>query len=220
MPPADAPARRAASGPRWQCIVTEAGRPVRFVFVANERHGDSERVELGGRDAERFVGDDAVAIATYDEDGVVTRLHVTSAFAPAAPPVWFAELRESAARPPAVNLLAFTGAGTPTGAVLDRAALREVPVTSEDQLGAIRWYPGTGEVDQVYVQPAWRRRSVATVLTLGASTLSMARRWPRLWGDGQRTTLGEALRAGSVWRDRTADLTHVAPPMTPGDQPD
>jgi GNAT superfamily N-acetyltransferase len=79
----------------------------------------------------------------------------------------------------------------------------------------VRWYPATGEVDQIYVQPAWRRRSIATGLIVAAGALSAARDWPRPWGDGQRTQLGEELRNAADWKHRAAELTHIAPPMTP-----
>ena len=105
----------------------------------------------------------------------------------------------------------------PPGTLLDEVAAAELSAISDDQLGAVRWYPGSGEVDQVYVQPAWRRRNIATVLIVAAKTLTAAREWPRLWGDGQRTAQGERLRNASSWRVRTAELTHLAPPMTPGE---
>lgn len=138
-----------------------------------------------------------------------------------SPPLWFAEVRESTARPPAVHLIAFASgglAGGPApGSLLDESAVTNVNVTSDDQVGALRWYPATGEVDQVYVQPAWRRRGISGALIIGAGALSVARGWPRLWGDGQRTVQGEQLRNASPWRHRAADLTHTAPPMTPGE---
>ena len=41
----------------------------------------------------------------------------------------------------------------------------------------------------------------------------------RLWADGQRTADGDRLRnANPDWAPRAADLTHLAPPMTPFDQ--
>jgi hypothetical protein len=121
------------------------------------------------------------------------------------------------AQPQAVNLVAFTAAGQPPGALLDEAAVATVAVTSADQLGAIRWYPNTGEIDQIYVAPYWRRHHIATALLSAAGTLSVARGWPRIWADGQRTALGEKLRNARPWASRAADLTHLVPPMTPGE---
>ena len=99
------------------------------------------------------VGDDSFCVAGYDRDGAVVSLAVTRLAAPKAPPLWFAELTEPDATPPAINLVAFSGHGVAAERLLDRAALREVSVVSADQLGAARWYPATGEVDQVYVHP-------------------------------------------------------------------
>lgn len=201
-------------GPRWLAVADLDGGGQRVLFVASDAHPDSARVRLAAAAADAL---DGVIVEARLDDSVTT-VHVLPAVAPKAPPVWFVELRENSARPPAVTLLAFAAAaGTPPAGRVVAEADAPAGVTSDDQVGAVRWYPATGEVDQVYVQPAWRRRSVGTVLVLAASTLSMARGWPRLWGDGQRTQLGEAWRNASVWRDRTAALTHVAPPMTPGE---
>jgi GNAT superfamily N-acetyltransferase len=145
-------------------------------------------------------------------------LLVAPRWAPDAPPLWFAELRESAAKPPAVVLLAFTGAGRQPGDLLDESATRGLPITSADQLGAFRWYPATGEADRLYVQPHWRRRHIAASLMAAAELLSVARGWPRFWADGQRTELGERARNGRTWAKRTAELTHLHPPMTPGEE--
>jgi GNAT superfamily N-acetyltransferase len=210
---ADPPGR---AGSWWQCVVRgDDGELDRLVVVASTRYPDDARIELSEDMAAVQIGDRASGTARFGTDSRVDRLEVAPRVAPAAPPTWFAELRESTAQPPAVNLLAFTGHGQPAGTLVDGTALAELPVVSRDQLAAVRWYPSTGEVDQVYVQPAWRRHGLATVLIMAAKTLCAAREWPRLWGDGQRTALGEQLRNASLWRHRAADLTHVAPPMTP-----
>jgi GNAT superfamily N-acetyltransferase len=164
---------------------------------------------------DELVGDDADCWVTFGWADQVAGLRVTERVAPDAPPLWFLEVRESAAQPPAVNLLAFSAPVVPPGALLDLAAFSNVEVDGSAQLGAVRWYPATGEVDQIYVDPAMRRRSIASALISAAATLAIAREWPRLWSDGQRTELGEQFRNGSAWAFRAAELTHVAPPMTP-----
>jgi hypothetical protein len=51
-------------------------------------------------------------------------------------------------------------------------------------------------------------------------TLNVVRGLPRVWGDGQRTALGDRFVKASPWSDRGADLTHLAPPMTPIEKSD
>ena len=151
------------------------------------------------------------------EHGAPTDIAVRAEVRPDTPPLWYAELRELTGRPPAVSMLAFSGAGVAPGRLLDRTAAGNVDVTTDDQLAAIRWYPATGEIDQIYVAPHARRRGIATVLLHAAGMLSVANGWGRLWSDGQRTMLGEHLRNSRDWQHRAADLTHIAPPMTPGE---
>lgn len=204
----------------WQCRAVDSDRVgVWFAVVWSSRHPDGTRIELLEAAAAEVVGSDAVCTARYGEGGSVVALEVGTRGAPKAPLLWFAEIRESTASPPAVNLVAFSGHGVAHGSLLDSVALREVEVASADQLGAVRWYPATGEVDQIYVNPQWRRRTVAGALIAGGTTLSLARGWKRFWGDGQRTDMGDQLRAASPWRHRAAELTVRSPPMTPlGDE--
>lgn len=205
-------------GSWWHCAIPgRGGAPDRLVVVESGRYPDGMLVELAEDMARTQIGDAAVCIVTYGEMQRVVRLQVTARMAPKAPPLWFVELRESTARPPAVSLLAFTGHGQPDGALADESDVSNTEVTGSDQLAALRWYPATGEVDQVYVQPSWRRRSIASALIAAGGSLAVARGWPHLWGDGQRTQLGEHLRTGSRWQHRAAELTHLAPPMTPGE---
>ncbi|HVU72812.1 MAG TPA: hypothetical protein VHE83_07610 [Mycobacteriales bacterium] len=199
----------------WQCRAVAAdGTPAWLAVVWSERHPDGARVELAIDAATAAVGADAVAVATYAGPNVAF-LTVSERGARGAPPLWFGEVPETTAAPPAVNLMVFTGLRAAPGALLDGPAMRTAGATTANQVGAVRWYPATGEVDQIYVQPAWRRHHVAGALIAAAAALSYARDWPRLWSDGQRTELGERLRNASPWRTRTADLTHLAPPMTP-----
>jgi GNAT superfamily N-acetyltransferase len=187
--------------------------------VHSRAYEDGGRVDLPEAEATATIGDDDVwCVAHFGGDGGVTTLSVTTSAAPKAPPLWFAELPEHDATPPAVSLVAFAEHGLDPGRLLDRTALRDVDVVTKDQLGAVRWYPRTGEVDQVYVAPAWRRRSIATAMLTAAATLSVVRDWPRLWADGQRTAMGDRLRDAGPWAHRAADLTHLSPPMTPFDE--
>lgn len=186
--------------------------------VQSSRHPDGTELELGEVEAVEQVGTEAFGYARYGPEGEVVGLEVTAHSAPKAPPLWFAELRQPSSNPPTTTLLAFTGHGVEPGTLLDRVALRQVGVTSEDQLAAFRWYPHSGFSDQVYVSPQWRRQTIGTGLLAAGGTLTFARGWPRLWSDGQRTAEGERMRQSSRWGHMTQDLTHLMPPMTPADQ--
>jgi GNAT superfamily N-acetyltransferase len=202
----------------WARCRATADAPARIVFVHGNQHADGTAVDWPHGTPLPAAEDGAWGVAVLDDLGLPTDIHLaTDAFAPKARPVWFCEVRELTADPPAVNLLAFTGAGVRAGRVLDEPAAREAGATTADQVGAVRWWPASGEIDQIYVQPQWRRRHVATVLLHAAAMLSVARGWARLWSDGQRTELGEQLRNARDWRQRAAELTHVAPPMTLGE---
>jgi GNAT superfamily N-acetyltransferase len=200
----------------WQCRALRAdGTPDWFAVVWSTDQADGVRLERPAEAAFELVGENAVCVAYYDDRGAVSRLAVTPRGAEKAPPLWFAEFTEPDGTPPAVSLVAFSGHGVEPDTLIDQERLRDVEVTSPDQLGAIRWYPGTGEVDQVYVSPRMRRRTIGGALIAATSALSLARGWPRLWGDGQRTAMGDRWRNASPWAHRAAELTHLAPPMTP-----
>jgi GNAT superfamily N-acetyltransferase len=205
-------------GHNWFCLIRHAdGTPHQFVCVESDRYPDGTRVELSADAAAVQIGDRTLCTVTYGRGDQVTGLEIPARVAPGAPPLWFVELRQPAAQPPTVELLAFTGHGQPAGTLLDEAAASNLAITNDDQLAAVRWWPATGEVDQFYVQPDWRRRGIGTAILAAGGVLSAARDWPRFWGDGQRTALGEKFRDGGRWPHRMADLTNLAPPMTPGD---
>ncbi len=104
------------------------------------------------------------------------------------------------------------------GTVLTAADAARLGLVSTDQVGAVGWRAGTGQVLEIYVDPAHRRRRVATLLLIAAEGAAAARGWPRLWGGGVRTALGEAMLARLRWGvGRLQPLTAVAPPMTPAD---
>lgn len=183
--------------------------------AASDRHADGEVVELPEAEAGPYVGEAGIAVAHVDATGTVIGIRISAIAAPKAPAMWFAELAEDTATPPATNLLAFTGFDVEPGRLLDRAALLATGAWTEDQLGAIRLYRGTSELDQVYVSPQWRRRHVGTVLTYAAGILVAARGGSPVWSDGQRTADGDRFAKASIGRHRAAALTSLAPPMTP-----
>lgn len=212
------PEHGAVSAPGWwRCrAVAPDGRPMWVALVRSRRYADEETVVLPEPEAVAAVGDDAASVAVLDGSQRVTRLEYRPRDGATVPPLWFVEVPERDAVPAAASLVAFTGHGVAAGALVTGTELAAAGVTSGDQVGALRWYPGSGEVDQVYVQPAWRRQRVASTLVAVSATLHEARGLARFWGDGRRTEMGEALRNSSAWSHRAADRTHVAPPMTPG----
>ena len=203
----------------WHCrTLRPDGSASAFIVVRSTLHADGVRIDLPEGEEPAVVGDDAQAVVRYDADGTAVSVQVMAAVAPKAPAMWFADLPEPAAQPPAMNLVAFTGHDVPEGALRDREALKEIGVRGPDQLGALRWYPATGEIDQIYVNPQHRRRTIATALLVAAGSLHLARGGTRrMWADGQRTADGDRLRNArpDYWAHRAADLTHLAPPMTP-----
>lgn len=199
----------------WHCLATRDGEVVRFSIVpATAERPDATRVVLPEADADALVRDDASCTA-HLEGPRVTRLELPRRSGPLTPVLWFAEVPEPDSSPAATCLLAFIGHGVDVGTLVTEAP---PGVTSEHQVAAIRWYLGTGEVDQVYVAPEHRRRGIAGAMVLAAGTLSVARSGARVWGDGQRTSDGERWRNAGPWAHRARDLTHLAPPMTPFDE--
>jgi GNAT superfamily N-acetyltransferase len=134
--------------------------------------------------------------------------------------MWWVLHPETSADPPAMNVMAFDAPGVVPGTVMDNATFRSLPVRSDAQLGAYRWWPSTGEVHQMYVAPGERREGVGMALGVFAWTYAWLLGWPAQFTGGYRTDDGEAyLEANKVhWGSRTRERTHIVPPMTPADQ--
>lgn len=195
----------------------DGGRPVWFGVARSSDGTDPPVQELPEADARVALGDDWLCLAHLGPDGSPERLEAPEDLYPRAPTLWVVVVTE--AGPPAVtHLVAFTGHGVPAGTVLDPDRAAALGVRTEDQVGAVRCYTETGEVDQVYVAPQWRRQQVATALVGAASVYNMVHGRPQTWGDGQRTALGEKWVQSLESRSRVADQTHLAPPMTPMDE--
>lgn len=150
-------------------------------------------------------------------DAAGHRVHAVEAALPDVPRLWYVELPEPAAAPPATTLLAFSDARFPEGTVLTADEARAARVASGHQVAAIRWWTGSGLAHQIYVAPRHRRRGLALKLAMVAHGVQRVRGLPRLHGDGRRTDDGEAwaggLPAWAAWR--LAERTHVLPSMTP-----
>jgi GNAT superfamily N-acetyltransferase len=136
------------------------------------------------------------------------------------PLIWWVEHPETSADPPAMTLIAFATDDIAASAVIEQPRFRSLRVDSSEQYGAVRWWPATGQIHQIYVSPARRRQGIGTGLLFAAAAYSRLRGWPLLWGSGERTDLGEAFvtRGHHVIGGRVEARTHDLPPMTPQDR--
>lgn len=149
----------------------------------------------------------------------VLALHVGDWLPREAPALWYVEYPETAARPPAMALVAFATPHRAPGTVVDAPTFTEMPVRSDEQAGAVRWYPATGLLHQIYVSPALRRRGVGSKLLAAAGAYRAAKGWAPIWGNGERTDLGEVFIRDlpSPFQARITARSRVVPPMTPAD---
>lgn len=208
-------------GPQvWRCrALGPDGATAWFASIVGGARPDGTVTELLAAEAEDLVrGETVLCRLTPRADGTPLRLEVAPALLERTGGLWFVQVHEPQEREPATNLVAFAGGTVPAGEVLQGRLPREAGVRAADQAGAVRWWPRTGEVDQVYVAPTRRRSGLSTVLLAAAGTVATATGTPPLWGDGQRTALGERMKQGSPWSHRFAELEHLAPPMTPFDE--
>jgi hypothetical protein len=130
-----------------------------------------------------------------------------------APDLWYVLLIEPDADPVAANLIAFATKAFPDGAIVDDVAATAAGLTAADQVGALRWYPGSGQVHQVFVAPEWRRHHVAIKLHMAAELIRAGRGWPPIRGGEIRTDLGEAYISSLGESPRITPRIASAPPM-------
>ena len=186
--------------------------------VDSPRHPIRTELDLTEADAATEVGGDALAYIRCDETGRAIALEPTRRVIAEDPFLWFTEVQSPQADPPSTALIAFTGHGVETGALLDRAQVRQVGVHASEQLAAFSWHAHTGFGDELYVSPSWRRRGIGSAMLYISTALAFARGWPTMWTDGQRTAEGERMRNRGRWIHQAEDLTQLMPPMTPFDQ--
>jgi hypothetical protein len=145
-----------------------------------------------------------------------TEIIVTPTGAPGAPAAWFVAIRDRHEDRPRVTLVAFCTEHRPDGTVVTDVGFVAMPIRSESQTGAIRWWADTAVIDEIYVQPDQRRGHLGGKLVYTASGYHQHHGWPgRLRTDGRRTDLGQEFAVGLRHPQRTATWTHRAAPMTP-----
>jgi GNAT superfamily N-acetyltransferase len=131
--------------------------------------------------------------------------------------LWWVEVPETSADPPAMNIVAYDDPALAPGAVIDDAAFVSLPVQASQQVGAYRWWPSTGEVHQMYVSPDGRREGIGIGLGTFAWSYAWLRGWPAQFTGGYRTDEGEGFLEVTKpwWSGQMGPRTHISPPMTP-----
>ncbi|MGH9056275.1 MAG: hypothetical protein ACRDYY_10520, partial [Acidimicrobiales bacterium] len=151
----------------------------------------------------------------YRADGEMTVCVVDPAFQQGGIDLWHIELTEPDADPLATNLLAFATPDWPDGTIVSLDEADATGVDLREQVGALRWWTGTGQVHQIYVAAHMRRRRIASKLVLTGAALTVGRRWPSLWATGELTDLGAEFVSRALWTSRVAPRSKQHPPMTP-----
>ncbi len=153
---------------------------------------------------------------TFASERGILRVEVADFVAPEAPALWFVQIDEPRSNPPATHLVAFANDARPAGTVVNHYQFATMGVHSDEQAGAVRWYPRDGLVHQVYVAPQWRRLQVGTLILYSAGAVHQSMGWSgRLHSDGRRTTAGDALTSHILHPVRIAPLSETMPDMDP-----
>jgi hypothetical protein len=173
----------------------------------DEAHPDGAQVITPNRDA-------VVLWSSEESSTGLIRIELADFATPQAPAVWFVSVPEPRATPSATNLVAFASDHKPPGTVVTKYQFATLGVSNDEQVAAVRWYPSTGLVHQVYVSAGWRRQQLGTHVLYAADAFHQANGWPgHLHGDGRRTQLGERLVAGLRHPARFKPLEKTMPPM-------
>ena len=153
-------------------------------------------------------------VGVDDEGRGVIRMNRTALGT--SPPLWYVMLPEADASRPAMTLVGFATDHLPVGTIITDPVFFMMPVESEEQVGAIRWWYLDGVVDEVYVDPKWRRRGIATDLIYAVGAWQAMHGHPvRIRSDGRRTELGAHFEAGARFPSRFAPITEIVRPMDP-----
>lgn len=174
---------------------------------------DASTVE--GLPAPEVLGDAAPLWESHSDERGFLCVQVNRDFAPNCGNLWFVSVSGGEAHGPRLhNLVAFDTDDLPEGTIIDDATFSLMSVGSSQQVGAIQWDAGTGNVVQLYVRPDRRRTDAGTVLIYTASAWHQTHGWTgRLHNDGKRTELGEAFAVSLIHGQRIEQWREVSPPM-------
>jgi GNAT superfamily N-acetyltransferase len=178
-----------------------------LVVVASDRFRGGTAVDLPGARGRRPAGW-LVDVRYRSADGTVVRIDLPGEPGGQAG-LWFTEVHHAGAAVPAVSLHAWTGGAGAAGEMLPPGAAR--PGT--EHVGVLRWWPRSGLVDTVRVEPGSRGRGVGRALVAAAEGLRLVRGWAPLRADGRLTDVAAAWlsTAPPCWRPRLGGRTHHLP---------
>ena len=184
----------------------------------NDAHVDGFTVEASGADGQVIGepdGADMLWSAGLDDQNR-SRVVVMPGAAPDAPDAWYVAIRSTQDDRPRMTLVAFCTDHLPDATVVPDASFFTMPVTSDQQSAAIRWWADTAVVDEIFVQAEHRRSHLGTKLIYAASGFHQHHGWPgRLHSDGRRTDLGQQFVVGLRHPERIAEWSDKAHPMDP-----
>lgn len=180
------------------------------LVIPGDEHPDGALVDLDGEPPRT-----PIVTTHVDPTGRIRSIDVTAELTGAAPPLWYVEIPETSDQPPAMVLVAYSTADLADGTVIDNATFAAMPVRSDAQVAAIRWWPANGQIHQIYVGPEHRRKGIGRKLGAAAGGYVAARGWSRLWVSGERTDLGETMleHAPEYFAHRVTQRHTHSPPM-------
>jgi len=156
----------------------------------NDDHPDGTVIDVGPDDPHGPRGD-LVGTVGFD-DNRRTRVILTEPGFSGAPALWFVGVPSEAMGRPQMSLAAFATSHLPDGTVITNATFFSMPVRTDEQVGAIRWWADTGMVDQIFVHEPHRNSYVGLKLAATADGIHHHHGWPgAIHVGGNRTDLGQ-----------------------------
>ena len=173
-------------------VINALGQLWRIDLVESSVYSDGAHVELSAEGQSSGKPEGWRATARVDGDSVVA-IELCEPLAAKTPGLWFAGWTADSALdslPPAAELMAFTGHNQRPGSLIDLRELATRDIDLAEQVGAVRSFPITGEVDQLYVHPKLatsrgrhRSRLLAGARERGTGLAAIVERWgaDRTW---------------------------------------